>query len=66
MLTKLLRKSLISVDLAENGLSAIEMALDNGIEYDIVFMDGKMPVMVMIVHSPMDDIVFLNLICVLL
>lgn len=57
MLTKLLRKSLINVDLAENGQSAIEMALDNGIEYDIVFMDGKMPVMVMIIHSPSQDII---------
>ena len=48
MMKMLLKKSLIPVDAAENGKVATDMVLfsENCNEYDIIFMDDQMPVMV--------------------
>ena len=40
------RNDAAEVDMAENGLEAVEAALANPLKYDIIFMDNLMPVMV--------------------
>ena len=43
LITMLIRKAGADVDLAENGLQAVEMATKT--EYDLIFMDIQMPIM---------------------
>jgi len=44
------RNGIKNVDVAENGLEAVEAALANPLKYDIIFMDNLMPVMVGKLH----------------
>ena len=47
MLQALLQKNgATDVDMAENGLEAVEAALKDPQKYDIIFMDNLMPIMV--------------------
>ena len=46
MLAMLLRGRNIQCDIADNGLEALNMVKSNGGNYDLVFMDFTMPVMV--------------------
>ena len=45
IIVTLLKNSLITIDCAENGVEAIKLFHQTDINYDIIFMDIKMPVM---------------------
>ena len=47
------RNGVKQVDLAENGLEAVQAALADPMKYDVIFMDNFMPVMVLLVKAIM-------------